>query len=104
MSGTQPTEATRWQRWRYRYGVGPWIKRLLRRITDVGIVRPFTKDDLVTGQHIEIRVSAAYTIFAVDGRDYYFDRFTGKFDGTGMAIGCGTSPSSHCSSCQGQPA
>lgn len=84
-----PMGATRWQVWRGR--IRMWIGATLCRIWPVGLVRSFKIDDAVTGQHIEIRVGALFTIIAVNGRDYYFRRFTGKFDGTGMAIGCGMS-------------
>lgn len=43
--------------------------------------------DSVTHQTIKVSVGTLFTRISVDGRDYYFDRITGKFDGTGM--GCG---------------
>lgn len=42
------------------------------------------KDDL-TGQHISVTVGGAYVRLSVNGRDYYFDRLNGQFDGTGTA-------------------
>lgn len=50
-----------------------------------GFVRPIDFDDETTGHRIKIRVTRGYTIVSVDGRDYWFQRLTGKFDGTGSA-------------------
>lgn len=42
--------------------------------------------DKLTGQIIEVKCGFLYTKVSVNGRDYYFDRLTGKFGGTGS--GC----------------
>jgi hypothetical protein len=41
-------------------------------------------DDL-TGQEIKVIVQGHYVRLTVNGRDYYFDRITGRFDGTGAS-------------------
>ncbi len=69
-----------WSRLRQRLGA------MLNRLGFGGLVKPLVFDDLVTGQHLEIRVSEFFTTISVDGRDYYFRRLNGAFDGTGM--GC----------------
>ena len=43
-------------------------------------------DDIVTGGVIEVKVGSLFTRLSVNGRDYYFDRITGRFAGTGQ--GC----------------
>lgn len=43
-------------------------------------------EDELTGRAIEVRVEPLFIVFSVDGRDYYFRRFSGRFDGTGL--GC----------------
>ena len=58
-----------------------------------GFIRDTVIDDPVTGQQIEIRVSLLSVRLSVDGRDYYFGRFSGKLEGAGM--GCVSRPS-HC--------
>lgn len=50
-----------------------------------GAIRSVVVDDEVTGQHVEVRVGSAFTVVSVDGRDYYFRRCSGRFDGTGMS-------------------
>lgn len=42
--------------------------------------------DPVTNQTIEIRVGVLFSRISINGRDYYFHRLTGKYDGAGM--GC----------------
>lgn len=42
--------------------------------------------DAVTGQHIRITVTRFGTELWIDGREYHFDRLTGKLRGTGMQI------------------
>ena len=67
------------------------IYRLLDRLGCPGIVRNFEYNDLVTGQHLELRLGTFFWHISIDGRDYYFRRLTGKFDGTGYCCGCGGS-------------
>jgi hypothetical protein len=77
--------ATKWQifvgRTQERLG------RLLQRLGIPGAVRNVTIKDALTGQEIAVHVGVLFTCISVNGRDYYFRRLTGKFDGTGM--GCG---------------
>ena len=83
------TGATRWQiaRGRAREAVG----RLLGRVGAPGAIANATIADPVTGQEIEIRVGHLLTRVTVNGRDYYFDRLSGRYDGTGS--GCASRPS-----------
>ncbi len=76
--------ATWWQIWECRARM--LLGLIVNRLGLGGLVQPITMDDPVTGQHVEIRVNSLFTEISVDGRDYYFRRFTGKYDGAGM--GC----------------
>lgn len=59
---------------------------MANRIGLPGIVRPCEIKDAVTGQTISIRTGSLFTVIQVNGRDYYFRRASGRFDGTGL--GC----------------
>jgi len=59
--------------------------RLLNVLRLPGAVRDLKVIDSVTGQQLEIRVEPLFTRISVDGRDYYFGRISGRFDGTGYA-------------------
>ena len=63
-----------------------WFGRVLNRRRVAGFVQPLEYRDPVTGDSIEVRISPFFTRLSVNGRDYYFARLTGKFDGTGQ--GC----------------
>ena len=61
--------------------------RICNRVGVPGAIQDATIDDPLSGQHIEVAVQQDFVKLTVNGRDYYFDRISGKFDGTGM--GCG---------------
>jgi len=63
------------------------LGRTLNAIGAPGAIRPVALKDEVTGTDIQVSVSALFVRLSVNGRDYYFDRLSGRFDGTGM--GCG---------------
>jgi hypothetical protein len=44
-------------------------------------------DDRLAGQRISATVGELFVCVSVNGRDYYFDRITGRFDGTGYSPG-----------------
>ena len=73
-----------WQRW--RDGLALLLGRLAHRLGFPTILRPFDLTDEMTGQRISLRVGLLFARLTVNDRDYYFRRFTGRFDGTG--IGC----------------
>ena len=85
-SGSQPTSdgATTWDIWktRARESVG----RLLCRFGFPGFVQDVSLHDPLTHQEVTISSSPYFTKISINGRDYYFDRLNGRFDGTGM--GC----------------
>ena len=70
--------------------VADWLAHAAAYVADrlrlPGAVRPCEIEDPVTGDRISISVGPRFTRLAVNGRDYYFERVTGTFDGTGS--GC----------------
>ena len=76
--------ASWWQvlRSRIRTAVG----RLLNRRGIPAPIQPIEITDPLTGQTIQVRVGDLFTRLSIDGRDFYFDRITGRYDGTGC--GC----------------
>ena len=60
---------------------------LLNRLGVPGFVRPVEFTDKLTGRTIQIDTGPLFTRVCVDGRDYYFKRLNGRYDGSGM--GCG---------------
>lgn len=69
-------------RLRAQEAVGGWLTRL----GVPGAVQPWEYTDALTGQHVQVRTSALFTILTINGRDYYFSRLTGRFDGTGQMV------------------
>ena len=59
---------------------------LLNRLGVPGAVQNVELTDNVTGQKVAVTVGEFYVRLTVDGRDYYFDRITGRFDGTGTVF------------------
>jgi hypothetical protein len=56
---------------------------LLNRIGVPGAIQPVEVRDKLTGQQVSVSVGELFVRVSVDGRDYYFDRLSGRFDGTG---------------------
>jgi hypothetical protein len=63
-----------------------WLGRALNRLGLPGAVRSMTLTDKLAGQHIAVSVGDLFVCVSVNGRDYYFDRITGRFDGTGSPL------------------
>lgn len=66
--------------------ISQYVGELLGRVRVPGVIASTTVNDSFSGQRLEIRVGTIYTRISVNGRDYYFGRLSGKFDGTGS--GC----------------
>jgi hypothetical protein len=62
--------------------------RLLNRWGVPGAIKPMDFQDAVTKQHISVQYGLFFMVLTIDGRDYYFDRITGRFDGTGLSACC----------------
>jgi hypothetical protein len=63
-----------------------WIGTFLNRIGVPGAVRDASIQDELTGALIEVSTGPLFTKVTINGRDYYFDRLTGRYDGSGS--GC----------------
>jgi hypothetical protein len=75
--------ASQWQIWRGR--AREIAGRTLCRLGLPGAIANAEIRDDLTGQEINVTVQAHYVRLTVNGRDYYFDRITGRFDGTGAS-------------------
>jgi hypothetical protein len=58
----------------------------LARLRAPGLVRDCEIADEYSGHHLLIQSGPMFTRLTINGRDFYFDRFTGKYSGTGS--GC----------------
>ena len=76
--------ATKWQILRSRVAV--FVGRFLRRIGVPGAVRDSDIEDSAIGYRIQVRTGPLFTRININGRDYFFCRYTGRFNGTGS--GC----------------
>ena len=65
---------------RLRVSVG----RLFQRLKAPGLVKPIELFDQATGIRLAIVTSPYFTKISINGREYYFNRLTGRFDGTGQ--------------------
>ena len=82
--GPPRTGGTGPSRW---YQVRPILAAILHRLRCPGFVKPLEIHDPITRDTFTVRCSSMYTVITLNGRDYYFDRLTGKFDGTGYTPG-----------------
>ena len=75
--------ATRWEILQHR--LVELLCLALQRLGVPGAIQNVEIDDPVTGQKLEIRVNRLSTRISIDGRDYYFERLSGRFSGAGYA-------------------
>jgi hypothetical protein len=61
------------------------MRDLYQEFGCTAVIRPFTHQDMVTGQTISVTISPYYSILTVGDRQYYFKRESGAFDGTAIA-------------------
>lgn len=85
------SEASAWQIARGR--LREWLGRVADRMGIPGFVQRTVIEDELTGHTIKIEPGRLFTRINVDGRDYYFRRLSGRFDGVGMSVGGATSSS-----------
>jgi len=57
----------------------------LNKIGIPGSIKPVNFKDEIADQNIDVSVGDLFVCISVNGRDYYFDRLSGKFDGTGSS-------------------
>lgn len=68
---------------RLRNSVGAFLNWL--RVP--GAIRSVEIDDDLSGQQIVVTVGRRFVRLSINDRDYFFDRVTGRFDGTGSKVG-----------------
>ena len=66
--------------------VRQYLGMILGRVQVPGVIASTTIYDSFSGQKLEIKVGVICTRISVNGRDFYFSRLSGKFEGTGS--GC----------------
>lgn len=64
-----------------------WIGRMLNLARAPGAIQSTEIEDGVAGQRIAVLVGDLFVCLSVNGRDYYFNRLSGRFDGTGSPLG-----------------
>jgi hypothetical protein len=64
-----------------------WLGRVAEWMGLPGVIQNSNIRDRLTGQNIRVRVGQLFTVLSVNGRDYFFSRFTGRFNGTGSGRG-----------------
>jgi hypothetical protein len=81
--------ATRWQKTRTRITIA--LGKLLLRLHAPGLIQEIKIVDQLSDQHIIIKALPMSMQLSVNGRDYFFSRFTGKLVGKGMGC-CSNQP------------
>jgi len=59
-----------------------FLRRLVAKILPARAPQDYDKVDPVTNLHIRVKTSPFYVTFSVNKRDFYWNRWSGKFDGT----------------------
>lgn len=59
------------------------LGRLANWLGFPGTVVPMSSYDQLTNTHISVKTGLLFTIISVDGKDFYFRRFSGVYDGSG---------------------
>ena len=72
---------------RLQVRVRQWIGEVCTWVRLPGAIAPVAIHDHLTGDTITVTVWPWFTKLNINGREYYFDRITGRFDGTGQAVG-----------------
>ena len=68
--------------WRIR----EWLGRTANALGLPGAIAEAEFVDDLTGQQLRVRVGSLFVVLRVNGRDYYFWRFSGRHDGAGSAV------------------
>ena len=61
------------------------IGRVMQHVGIPGAVRDVRIEDAPTGNCLEIATGPLFTRVSINGRDFFFERLIGRFDGTGSA-------------------
>lgn len=62
-----------------------YLGKLMNACGLPGSIQQMEFEDAAVGRHLAVSVDDLFVCVSVDGRDYYFDRVTGRFDGTGTS-------------------
>jgi len=60
-----------------------WLGHVANWFGIPGAIKPTEIRDSLTGQKITVTVGTFFLRLTVNGRDFYFNRLTGHYDGTG---------------------
>jgi len=63
-----------------------WVCKVIHKLRMPGAIRECDIDDPVTGHRIRVRIDRSCTELWIDGREYRFDRLSGKLRGTGTQL------------------
>ena len=61
------------------------VRDLYQEFGCTAVIRPFSYKDEITGETVSVTISPQYSILTVGGREYYFKRESGAFDGSAIA-------------------
>lgn len=61
------------------------LGQIANRFGAPGAVRAVKIEDRASGQQITVEVGTVMVRWTVNGRDFYFDRLTGRYDGAGSS-------------------
>jgi len=63
-----------------------WFGTALNKLGTPGAIAAADIYDHTTGQHVAVAVGAHFVRLTVNGRDFFFDRITGRYNGGGSAM------------------
>ena len=61
------------------------VGQCINRLGLPGSIQVMEFEDVAVGRHVSVAIDDLFVCLKIDGRDYYFDRISGKFDGTGTS-------------------
>lgn len=64
------------------------IGGLLGKLGVPGLIKPVAIEDQVSGIKLSIHTGSLFSRISINGRDFYFNRLSGRFDGTGKSGKC----------------
>lgn len=68
------------------------MARCFQLLKAPGLIKEFEYVDPVTDQTTYLTTTSNYSILSIGDRQFYFDRITGKFDGTGSGAQLSIAP------------
>jgi hypothetical protein len=71
--------------WNWSFKAKSLLGGFLNKIGFPALLREVEIEDQVLGEIVRIRIGRSCSVLSIDNRDFYFDRLTGKFTGTGCS-------------------